>query len=487
MGNVFLKLVNMGIAAGWLVAVVLILRLLLKKAPKSVNCLLWAIVGLRLVMPFSLESVLSLIPSTETIQASAYQGRPYIQSGVSVVDKPVNEYLAGRYYEGVAVQADNFSDIITYAAAAWLAGMAVMLLYGLLSYVRLRRRVEPSIQCHLCLPDFGKEMHGEHVYCCDNIDTPFILGVWKPRIYLPSGMGKEQMKYVLLHENAHLRRKDHWWKPLGFVLLSVYWFHPLVWAAYMLLCRDIELACDERAVRDMDLHARKGYSQALLSCSVRGRRLAACPLAFGEVGVKDRIKSVLSYKKPAFWVMAVSVIACIAAALCFLTNPTDDEQQSQHVAANGDSGSIQSDGKQQSQYMADNRNSDSIRIDGMSHWLERLELPQVFGVGECKEYVYTDSIEDIVYPNIQLYEEDHSFIFNYSMFSSHMAVGRYELTDTTLTLGAGGYVYVFDVKGDGFVFDASRSSEIPSYRYSGDSDVATCPVPDGAYFIPASD
>lgn len=464
MGNVFLKLVNMSIAAGWLVAVVLILRLLLKKSPKSMHCLLWALVGIRLIMPFSMESIFSLIPSTQTIQTSSYQGRPYIQSGVPVVDKPVNEYLAGHYYEGVTVPADNFSKIVTYVAVVWMVGMMLILAYGMISYVRLRRRVAVSMPS----PESGS-----NIYYCDNIDTPFILGIWKPRIYLPSGMGKEQMKYVLLHENAHLRRKDHWWKLLGFVLHSVYWFHPLMWAAYLLLCRDIELACDEKAIRDMDNHDRKEYSEALLTCSVKGGRLVACPLAFGEVGVKDRIKSVLNYKKPAFWVIAVAAIACIVVALCFLTNPKSSVMQGDVVAAGEDSDSME--------------DLEGIR-NATSPWLGKVESQgEVYCVGDAKYYVFMDSIEPIC-PCIELYEEDHSFSFTYSWFSSYLPIGRYELTDTALTLRTGdedgGEVYVFDVKGDGFVFDASRSSTIPSYRYSGDSDELTCPVPDGAYFTP---
>ncbi|MCH5190660.1 MAG: hypothetical protein J1F23_00705 [Oscillospiraceae bacterium] len=319
MGDVFLQLFNMSITASWVVLAVVILRFILKKVPKWINCLLWAIVGLRLVFPFSFESVLSLIPSAETVNTSVNEHRPIIQTGVPIVDTPVNEYLGGHYYEGVTVPAENFSNIMTVIGTIWFVGVVAMAAYGIISYLRLRRKVDVSL------------FFFNNIYFCDDIDSPFILGILKPKIYLPSGLSADQINYVVAHENAHLKRKDYLWKPLGFALLSVYWFNPVMWAAYILLCRDIELACDEKVIKNMDPVGKKGYSEALVSCSVQRRTVMACPLAFGEVGVKDRIKSVLNYKKPAFWVIVIAVVACIAVSVCLLTNPKNNNRQLQSL------------------------------------------------------------------------------------------------------------------------------------------------------------
>lgn len=162
---------------------------------------------------------------------------------------------------------------------------------------------------------------------CDRIDTPFILGVFRPRIYLPSNMSEQDVTYVLAHEQAHIKRHDHWWKPLGFALLTIYWFHPILWIAYVLLCRDIELACDEKVIKEMGIDIKKPYSDALINCSIPRRAITACPLAFGEVGVKERVKTVLNYKKPAFWIVLIAVIACVIVAVCFLTNPKDRQDK----------------------------------------------------------------------------------------------------------------------------------------------------------------
>lgn len=307
--NIFLELLNRSIAAGWLLLAVLLLRLLLHKAPRWSRCLLWGIVGLRLVMPFTPESAWSLIPSAQTIDTTVYKSRPYIQSGVPVIDNPVNGYLGDHYFEGVTVPTDHFAGLLSTLSVVWIVGMLALLLYGIISYARLHRRVQASLLCR------------ENIYYCDAIASPFILGLFRPRIYLPSGIDGAAMESVIAHERAHLARKDHIWKPIGFVLLAVYWFNPLVWLAYLLLCRDIEQACDEKVVKKMDSDAKKGYAEALLACSVQRRWILACPLAFGEVGVKDRIRSVLHYKKPAFWIILVAVAACIVTAVCFLTNP----------------------------------------------------------------------------------------------------------------------------------------------------------------------
>ena len=314
MAAVFLKLLNLSISASWLVLAVLVLRLVSKRSPKWMNVLLWGIVALRLVLPFSIESALSLIPSAETVSPAAVQfaPAPTITSGVSVIDNAVNPSLSEHF---AAVPTASVNPLYVWTEIAgwvWLIGLGAMLLYALVSYLRLRRRVSVSLPIQ------------DHIYLCDAISSPFILGVVKPRIYLPSGLDEVQRQNVLAHEQAHLARRDHWWKPLGFALLAVYWFNPVLWLAYTLLCRDIELACDERVIRTMDESAVKTYSTVLLACSMPRKAVITCPLAFGEVGVKERVKNALHYKKPAFWVVAASVAVCVVVAVCFLTNPPTD-------------------------------------------------------------------------------------------------------------------------------------------------------------------
>ena len=314
MSVIFLKLLNLSISASWLVLVVLVLRLVLKRAPKWVDVLLWGMVALRLMLPFSIESALSLIPSAETVSPEVVQfdPAPTITSGVTIIDNAVNPSLS-ESFAAAPLASVNPLYVWTYLAGwVWLIGLAAMLLYALVSYLRLRRRVSASIPLR------------ENIYVCDEVPSPFILGIVRPRIYLPSALDETQRGSVLSHERAHLARRDHWWKPLGYALLAVYWFNPLLWLAYTLLCRDIELACDERVLRGMDAGQVKDYSSALLACSVPRRMLAACPLAFGEVGVGARVKNALRYKKPAFWVVAASVAVCVVVAVCFLTNPRTD-------------------------------------------------------------------------------------------------------------------------------------------------------------------
>ena len=314
MAAVFLKLLNLSISASWLVLAVLVLRLVSKRSPKWMNVLLWGIVALRLVLPFSIESALSLIPSAETVSPVAVQSAPAptITSGVSVIDNAVNPSLSEHF---AAVPTASVNPLYVWTEIAgwvWLIGLGAMLLYALASYLRLRRRVSVSLPIQ------------DHIYLCDAISSPFILGVVKPHIYLPSGLDEVQRQNVLSHERAHLARRDHWWKPLGFALLAVYWFNPVLWLAYTLLCRDIELACDERVIRTMDESAVKTYSTVLLACSMPRKAVITCPLAFGEVGVKERVRNALHYKKPAFWVVAASVAVCVVVAVCFLTNPPTD-------------------------------------------------------------------------------------------------------------------------------------------------------------------
>lgn len=309
MAGIFLKIVNMSISACWIILVILLFRLVLKKAPKWINCVLWGLAGLRLVLPFSFESVFSLIPSAETITKAPDSPRPQINSGVPVIDNQINGYLQGNYFEGVTRPVGNFVDINTIFAIIWIVGIAALLIYTLVSFLRLKSKIGTAVKL------------SDNIYQSEAVVSPFALGIIKPKIYLPFNMNGQNMEHVIAHEQAHIRRKDHLWKPLGFLILTLHWFNPMVWLGYILLCRDIELACDEKVVKELNNEQRADYSEALLTCSVNRRMIAACPLAFGEVGVKDRIKSVLNYKKPAFWVIIVAVITIITVAVCFLTNP----------------------------------------------------------------------------------------------------------------------------------------------------------------------
>ena len=315
MTKTFLNLANLSITAGYLILAVLILRLILRRLPKNLLLWLWGLVGLRLILPFSLESALSLIPRARPIPMDiAYSPSPAIDSGVAVIDRAVNPVMAESLTPAAWASVNPVQIVLIIASIIWLAGVAVMLLYAAFSYCRLSRK------CAVSLP------LGDNRYLCDGIQTPFVLGIVRPKIYLPSGMAQENQTYVLRHETAHLRHRDHWWKPLGFLLLSVYWFHPLVWIAYYLFCRDLEMACDERAIAGMGEGERKAYSYALLSCAAHGRVMAACPLAFGENSVKSRIKNVLHFKKAGFWVSAAVVVITVIAAVCFLTNPKEEEK-----------------------------------------------------------------------------------------------------------------------------------------------------------------
>ena len=313
MEAVFIKILNMSITASWIVLAFIVARLLLKKAPKWINVLMWGLVGIRLVCPFSLESVFSLIPSAETVpNGILYTDTPTIHSGVAVFNSVVNPIILESLAPTVGASVNPMQVITFIASIIWIMGIAVMLIYTAVSYLRIHKKVREAIP------------YQENIWLCDHVHTPFILGVIRPRIFLPSAMSEQDMKYVIAHEKAHLKRHDHWWKPLGFILLTIYWFHPILWIAYILLCRDIELACDEKVIRDMGTENKRLYSDALINCSVPRRMITACPLAFGEVGVKERVKTVMNYKKPAFWVVIVAVIACVVVAVCFLTNPKRD-------------------------------------------------------------------------------------------------------------------------------------------------------------------
>lgn len=316
MEAIFLKLLNMSITASWLVFAVFLLRILFRKAPKFVSMLLWALVGIRLVCPFSLKSILSVIPNPEPVPSEILTAeRPVIQSGISAVNETMNPVLSETFAPSAETGVSPLGSLAFAASVLWLCGIVVLLLYTAVSYWRIHKSVREAA------------LYQGNIWLCDRIDTPFIFGVLRPRVFLPSDIEKADLPYVLAHEQAHLKRRDHLWKPLGFLLLTVYWFNPVLWAAYILFCKDMELACDERVLRTLGAACKKPYSNALINCSVPRKRISACPLAFGETGVKERVRSVLNYKKPAFWLAAVAVVAVAVAALVFLTNPATENVQ----------------------------------------------------------------------------------------------------------------------------------------------------------------
>lgn len=314
MAEIFQKALNMSIAAGWLILAVIALRLLLRRAPKRFRLLLWAVVGLRMALPWSIESALSLIPSAQTLPEGIMLERaPVLDTGISALNGAINPGFTAAFTPELGASANPLQVLLPIAAAFWMLGAAAMLLWALVSWLRLRKRVREAVRLE------------ENVYECE-IASPFVLGLFRPRIYLPFSLENGERELVLAHERAHITAGDHIIKPLGWLLLAAHWYNPLVWLAYALFCRDIELACDERVVRGLSLSDRADYSQALLDLSRPRGGVRACPLAFGESSVKGRVKSVLSYKKPAFWLVLLAVVVCVGAAVCFLTDPKEEAE-----------------------------------------------------------------------------------------------------------------------------------------------------------------
>lgn len=337
MQELFLELVKLSMIASLFAFAVMLVRLVFRKAPKWIFCVLWGVVALRLIVPISIESNLSLVPGrVASGQIITNVGSDYI-GDVDIIYESNAGYgkavEAGRqpiysdngYYvvtEKNSLEAPKTVGETVYPVLSWVwfAGMVLMLFYTAVSYITLKRRMAEATLLR------------DNIWQCEQVDSPFVLGSIHPIIYLPYQISESDTEHVIAHEQAHIHRKDHWWKPIGFLLLSIHWFNPVMWAAYILLCRDIEAACDEKVIKHMAKDEMRAYSTALLHCSVHRRRIAACPLAFGEVGVKERIKHVMNYKKPAFWIVVAAALVCVIVAVCFLTNPT----ASAEFAMNGD-------------------------------------------------------------------------------------------------------------------------------------------------------
>lgn len=339
MNELFLKTVEMSITASWLVLAVIAIRAVFRKIPKWILCLFWGLVAVRLICPFSIESRLSLVPDAGQLsQNASYSAETGKQAIGDILDSEGNVILERHLSAARGEILDSDGNVIveknagavsapsvaqtqswiSSLAGIWLLGITGMLVYTLVSYCLLKRKVATAIPVRRGIKQ------------SEFVDSSFVLGMIRPVIYLPFGMPEKDMTYVIAHEQAHIRRKDHWWKLLGFLLLTVHWFNPLMWLAYVLLCRDIELACDEKVIKKLGNQQRADYTKALLACSVNRRAIAACPLAFGEVGVRERVKSVLNYRKPSIWIVIVAEITCIAVAVCFLTNPVQENANIQN-------------------------------------------------------------------------------------------------------------------------------------------------------------
>ena len=327
MNALLIKLLNMSAAGSVLILAVVVLRAVLKKAPRWIICTMWALVAIRLICPISIASPVSAFRATPSIVSESGEVEVFHPAGGSEkpllavdtvqIERPRASSETIRDIPGTsyAVTQRSRDAYLPPLVQAYLLGLTAMLLYAVISTLLLRRKVSVSLR------------QRGNIRVCDEVASPFILGILRPVIYLPSSLSEEEKRFVLAHERAHLRRLDHVWKPLGFLILSVHWFNPFCWLAYVLLCRDIELACDEKVIRELERAERAAYSQTLLNCSAR-RILAACPVAFGETDVKTRVKAVLNYKKPAFWIVIAAVLGCIVLIICFATNPIQEQDLS---------------------------------------------------------------------------------------------------------------------------------------------------------------
>ena len=325
MDKLFITIVNNGLVASWIILAVIVLRKLLNRIPKWVNCLLWGLVAIRLAIPFSIESIFSLIPSAKPVPADIeYAKIPKIDSGMHAVNMVINPVLENHFAVKEIASVNPIQVIIFISSYIWMIGVIGLLIYAFVSFIMLKRQVKNA------------QAIDKGIFISETIDSPFILGFVKPSIYIPDYLDDEAYICVTEHEKAHIKRGDFIWKPFGFLILSVYWFNPLCWFAYIMLCKDIEYACDEKVTKDKDKNWKAKYCQVLLDCSSKRKMIAACPVAFGEVSVKDRIKFVIHYKKPTFWMIVLAFVACIVVGICFLTNPKTTEISDDIIDAGSD-------------------------------------------------------------------------------------------------------------------------------------------------------
>ena len=312
MVNTFIELCNRSIQAGYLILAIIFLRLVWKRIPKLMYRFLWCLVGLRLALPFTLETALSLIPKKTVIEPEIlYAKTPAVDSGIPTVNQVVNPMMSESFTPAVGASVNPLQVVMTIGAWIWLVGLVALLLYSVISYIRLHYRVQDAV------------LFKENIFQSEKVDSPFVFGFLKPRIYLPYSLEEENMAYVIAHEKMHIKNRDHLLKPIAFILLSVYWFNPIVWLAYYLFCKDLELVCDEWVIWNLETADKKAYAKALVMCSTERKFGSISPLAFGENAVKERIKNVLRYKNPSCWAFVGICVVVLIAVVCFMTNPVE--------------------------------------------------------------------------------------------------------------------------------------------------------------------
>ena len=449
MTNLFLKIINMSISATYLVLAVLLLRLLLKKAPRWIHVLLWGLVAVRLLCPFTLESAMSLIPSTEVISPEIMMdATPEIQTGIDAVNNAVNPIITESFAPAPIASANPLQIWIPVFSILWCSGMALMALYTLFTYLRLRHRVSTAIRVK------------DNLYLSEHVASPFVLGLFRPRIYLPYHMNDLDRYHVIAHERAHIRRRDHWWKPLGFLLLTIHWFNPAMWLAYILLCRDIELACDEKVIQELGPDQRADYSQALLHCSVSHRSIAACPIAFGEVGVKERVRNVLNYKKPAFWVIVICLALVAIVSVCFLTDPPEEPERrpGYHL-------------------IEQVVNQQDYTITGQENMIVNLVLEKDKLPEDCfTKKGHTFEVNEVIPYETGVFYDNRLYLHRAALDEENPTYVRFTFAFQTDGLSRNALLlpYHVDIEGNGFVCDVSWRSEVwdnqTTYSRSADGE-----------------
>jgi len=450
MEKLFINIFQMSISASYLILAVLLVRFLLRKAPKGMRSFLWMLVGIRLLIPFSVESVFSLIPNTQAVDAYIYEtAQPKMNtiSNITDIEPSVSQPVSGTVTPSARKHVSKTQIAIQTGTKIWVIGMALMFGYMLISSLKLKRHVRMSVPADVALDCSSTNIY-QKIYQNSTIESPFLFGILKPRIYVPDCIADKELPYVVWHELTHLRRRDYLIKPAGFLLLSVYWFNPFVWTAYIMLCKDIELICDEKVIKKLGESSRKAYSQALLDSSVNRRVIAGCPVAFGEVSVKERVKNVLNYKKPAFWGLAAAVLACMIVPVCFMTQKKADNPE--------------------------NSNDFSETIPS-----EDINIENLFA--GSYEMLNPDQDKYLIVPSLEL-QKDGRFSFFYDPLSSYACVGKYDWTEDILHMVTddGKYQYQFTYDDSLLLFDAEESSDISGIDKKRD---VIAPVEDGSIFF----
>lgn len=555
MQNLFLDVLNMSLTAAYVIAAIILIRLLIRKLPKKYSYLLWSVAAFRLCCPFSFQSVLSIfnLGIFDMSRAQTESGAQLKYVADNIIYEEIPQVTVGLPYANTIINnslppaeptasINPMQIIIAVLAVLWVIGMAAMLGYGIISFIRIRRSMNTAMRLK------------DNVYQSDKVSSPFILGIVKPKIYIPFGLDEDTLRYVLTHEKYHLRRFDHIAKIAAYIILSVHWFNPLCWAAFILMGTDMEMSCDEKVLAGEE-NIRKEYSTSLLSFATDRRFPSPGPLAFGETGVRSRIKNALNFRKPKLWAAVIAVIVCIVAAVACISNPmfmriTDindagdcekmfDEIYSLTVT-NSRGEQILTEEKdiertvevlkslkinRKTMSRSENRpkiNSIAIRSSEKDKiptfiyfnesysefWIndgvkpsftyevknpeEMSAFAQHLNTFTAEKFEYSMSETSVIYeyhnenemvdPTLVL--DNGRFHFTWSLFSSYLAMGSYETVGDTLILKTddGKNTYVFKIEEAAMVFDASQSSEIPSYRYSSGADPIPA-VPDGARFI----